>query len=94
MAYDEERKRQAAAAEIERRRRALASSDAEAAQALTQLDEGERRALRGQLPRTFKEALSPQHEEKFKRLGLIERKLGGLVLTSKGELAAKRLPSW
>jgi hypothetical protein len=53
-----------------------------------QLSPAECSALAGQKPRLMKRAISEEHERKLKSLGLVERKLGGLALTSVGELAA------
>jgi hypothetical protein len=55
---------------------------------LTELSEAERRSLCKLRPHTLNESIPPGHEMKLVRLRLVERRLGGLTLTSVGELAA------
>ena len=74
--------------------RVLAGGLAEADKALAKLSEEERRSLRKLLPQMLKGSIPPDHEEKFVRVGLVERKLGGLALTFVGELAADKVSRW
>jgi hypothetical protein len=72
-------------------RHLLAGGLSEADRALAKLSEEERRSLRKLRPHTLKESISSEHEEKLVRLGLVERKLGGLTLTFVGKLAADKV---
>ena len=86
------RVRAALAAKAEdRRRRLRAALAAKAKEALGQLDDSERASLRGLRPRMMKLAIPKHHETKLAGLGLVDQRLGGLVLTPVGEMAARMI---